>query len=101
MEKAPYDTGNLRRDIGTRVYSDYARVGTTESTPYAKRLEYGSSRWAIKIKWHYKKIRWKIAYIRPYLVKNQKPRPYLIPAGQQIANEFPQILIAELDKTTK
>ena len=43
MEKAPYDTGNLRRDIGTRTYSDYARVGTTKSTPYAKIQEYGGT----------------------------------------------------------
>ena len=99
MEKAPYDTGNLRRDIGTRTYSDYARVGTTKSTPYAKIQEYGG---IIRPKnkkflaWKTKGGKW--AFAKKVTIK---PQPYLIPAGKQIANEFPDILVAELNKTTK
>lgn len=98
MEKAPYDTGNLRRDIGTRTYSDYARVGTTKSTPYAKIQEYGGTIYPKRKKLLAWKKWWKWHFAKKVTIK---PQPYLIPAGKQIANEFPDILVAELNKTTK
>nr|DAW41983.1 MAG TPA: tail component [Caudoviricetes sp.] len=99
INKAPYDTGILRKSITTDITTNYGKVGVGGDIKYAKIQEYGGT---IRPKnkkllaWKTKGGKW--AFAKKVTIK---PQPYLIPAGKQIANEFPDILVAELNKTTK
>lgn len=96
-KKAPYDTGLLRKSLAMHITSTYGKVGSNQK--YAKIQEFG---WVIRPK-KKKLLAWKAkgggwAFARQVRIKAQ---PYLIPAFESVTKKLWNIIITEINKTTK